>query len=285
MKPLLAALVIAPALFPQSVQVQVQVYSEFQRIDPFGRIVAADRSARPREILSPEVARNAHASFHVAVTAPRNESYFLYVQTFPPNIFQTILYEERFVKHGSAWIPDALKEMRAPYFGVMPDPAAGVAGQTTNVYLLDVWVPPETTIGAARLEVLVKSGYWRVAPMEIRVLPARVRAPLEYRFHDPLPPVEEPVDASAVRPLAEFLEGVEPSAAGPPLTVRAVVRRNAARDMALARQLDPRIARAEIMRRLWSELGGTWRPIAPPGSGAEWYLRVRDFIYRAAPPD
>src|ERR1039458_368408 len=48
----------------------LQIYSEFQRIDPYGRIVPVDRSEYPREILSPELARNAPASFHVAGTLP-----------------------------------------------------------------------------------------------------------------------------------------------------------------------------------------------------------------------
>src|SRR5579864_270092 len=57
----------------------VQVYSELERVDPFGAIVAVDRGAAPREILSPAVPRNGFLSLHVAVTVPPGEDYFLYV--------------------------------------------------------------------------------------------------------------------------------------------------------------------------------------------------------------
>src|ERR1700735_5555602 len=43
----------------------VKIYSEVQRIDPFGQIVPIDRSDHPREILSPALLRNAHSTFHI----------------------------------------------------------------------------------------------------------------------------------------------------------------------------------------------------------------------------
>lgn len=113
--------------------VQIRIYSEFQRVDPFGEILAADRAQSPREILSPAVVRNAFASFHVVVTAPANESYFLAAQANPENILRWTLYEEKFAKHGDAWIPDALDEARPPYYGVIPDPQMSIPGQTTRV--------------------------------------------------------------------------------------------------------------------------------------------------------
>src|ERR1035438_9447434 len=67
----------------------IEIHSEFQRIDPFGQIIAIDRSEYPREILSPEVPRNAHSVFHVSVTVPKNTSYFLYVGSNPPNLVET----------------------------------------------------------------------------------------------------------------------------------------------------------------------------------------------------
>ena len=48
----------------------VEIYSEFQRPDPFGGIVEPDRAWKPREILSPAVSRNGFASFHIAVSVP-----------------------------------------------------------------------------------------------------------------------------------------------------------------------------------------------------------------------
>ena len=70
----------------------LEIYSEFQRVDPFGNIVPMDRALRPREILSPAVARNAFASFHIVVSVPPKESYFLYVLPNPLNACRVALY-------------------------------------------------------------------------------------------------------------------------------------------------------------------------------------------------
>src|SRR6267142_3852521 len=87
----------------------LRVVSEFQRFDPFGDIVPVDHTAKPREILSPALARNAFASFHVIVTIPERDPFFLFVQTNPADVFQISLYEELFSKTAQGWIPDALQ--------------------------------------------------------------------------------------------------------------------------------------------------------------------------------
>src|SRR5690349_5716802 len=100
------------------------VYSEFQRVDPFGNIVAADRGGTPREILSPAAPRNGFVSFHVAVTAPAGTNYFLYVVPAPLNACRVALYKEHFTRTPTGWIPDALEPItRLPQFATMPDPA------------------------------------------------------------------------------------------------------------------------------------------------------------------
>ena len=61
---------------------ELEIYSEFQRVDPFGRIISNDRAQRPREILSPAIPRNGFASFHIVVTAPPVRAiFFLSEQT------------------------------------------------------------------------------------------------------------------------------------------------------------------------------------------------------------
>jgi hypothetical protein len=49
-------------------------------------------------------------------------------------------------------------------------------------------------------------------------------------------------------------------------SIRAVIRRNAVQDMASAKARD-----REALRKLWQ---------ASRTPGAEWYLRVRDWIYK-----
>ncbi len=271
---LLAAM--AGALAAQS----VDIYSEFSRPNPFGEIVAADRGARPREILSPAVARNAWASFHLVISAPPQTTYLLYVVTNPLNACRVALYKEHFEKTPAGWAPDRLTEIkRLPDFGVIPDPDDGVNGQTTRAYLLDLWILPNSDVARFRLEVQLKVGYWVVRPMEVRVIAPRV--PDLHVATEPvlLPPVSSAADAAALGALFDYAGRTYP----PPVTVRAIIRRNAVQDMALASRLDPAVAGPEALRRRWAALKSLSGDSAvPPPAGAERYLRLRDWIYREA---
>jgi hypothetical protein len=261
---LIAALVFANAVLLHGQS--LAVYSELQRVDPFGQIVAADRGVRPREILSPAAPRNGFVSFHVAVTAPPGANYFLYVVTWPQNACRVALYKEHFAKTEAGWIPDALEPItHLPHFGAMPDPAANIPNQTTRVYLLDVWLPPDAKPPAFRLEVQLKMGDWTIWPMEVRVLPVSVPA-AHGDTTRPLPAIGQSADTAARAPVEDYLRGVQESREIDAETVRAVIRRNAVQDMALAGQID-----REALKNLWQ---------APHPAGAEWYFRVRDWIYR-----
>ncbi len=255
----------------------IDVFSEFHRLDPFGGVVAGDRGLYTREILSPAVARNGYASFHIAVSVPARESYLLYVATNPLTACRVDLYKERFVRTRGGWIPDTLVPVqRLPDFGVMPDPDENIAGQTTRLYLLDLWIPPNADVARFRLEVQLKVADWTIRPMEIRVLEARIPdIPAAPEGRKPvLPPVEAGADVAATGAFADYLARVPPRSYGPPATVRDIIRRNAVQDMALAASGRPRVAGPEAMARsaiqLWS---------FPRMLGAEWYLRVRDFVY------
>ncbi len=260
----------------------LEIYSEFQRVDPFGRIVATDRAETPREILSPAVARNGFASFHLVVSVPPQNNYFLYVVTNPVNACRVALYREHFVKTKDGWVPDPLSELRRlPDFGAVPDPDEQIPGQNTRVYLLDIWIPPETAAGRFRLEVQLKVGYFIVKPLEIRVLDARIPDPaaaMKRGAPTSLPGIEEPADSAAAAALAQYIAGgVAGEAAIPddhPVTVRGIIRRNAVQDMALAALLNRNKAGPDRMKERWSTLAGS-RLL-----GAERYLRIRDFVYK-----
>jgi hypothetical protein len=252
----------------------VEIYSEFDRPDPFGGIVGADRPSRPREILSPAVARNAFASFHIAVTVPARESYLLYVIPNPISACRVSLYKEHFVRTASGWIPDRLTEVkRLPDFGVMPDPDDGVDGQTTRLYLLDIWLPPNADVARFRLEVQLKVATWIVRPMEVRVMRARV-PDIPVGPDRPLPAIEQGADAPAAEVLARFLSG-EPLTMPPPgETLRGILRRNAVQDMGLAGSPDS----GEVARRAL-ELFRANSVFTPRVLGAEWWLRLRDWLF------
>jgi hypothetical protein len=251
----------------------LEIYSEFQRIDPFGSIVVADRSPHPREILSPAVPRNAFVSFHVVVSLPPGSNYLLYVMPNPLNACRVEIYKEHFVRSGATWIPDTLtKILRLPDFGVIPDPDESIQGQNTRVYLLDLWIPPDADLTGFRLEVQVKIGYFLVRPMEVRVLETFV-PPLpapKKRRPTRLPEVAASADTSALIPLNQYLSTGKANPIGEPLTVRAILARNAVQDMALAASLDRRKALKKFCETI------------PRNLGAEWYLRFRDYLYKQA---
>jgi hypothetical protein len=199
----------------------LRVYSEFQRIDPFGNVVAADRGERSREILSPAVARNAYASFHVAATVGPNRPAFLYVQQ-KPEWLRIQLYREHFVKARDGWVPDPLAPVKLPCYILLPDDVA-LAGQTTAVYWMDLFVPEGTPAQRMRLEILLNLGdRWITYPMEIRVRPA-VAPPQRWK-PGRVAPLTARADAG-ICTAGALAEG---------LTVRHLIRRNAFQDATIA---------------------------------------------------
>jgi hypothetical protein len=271
-RPLFAFLLALTAYGQEtSILPSVQIYSEFQRIDPFGNILAADQSSHPREVLSPGVPHNAHVSFHVAVTVPPGENYFLFVVPNPLNACGVEMYREHFERRGDRWVPEDLEEIhRLPEFGAMPDPEQNIAGQNTRVYLLDLWIPKDAKPPGFRLEVQMKIGYFMVRPLEVRILPARVPDLPMVVQQIALPGPDASADAPAVQALNEFLAGGVASYEAHPLTLAGMVRRNAVQDMVLAGTVQNE---SKGLAEIWKN--------RPRDEGAEEYLRIRDYIYRS----
>jgi len=250
----------------------LEIYSELQRPDPFGDIVALDRSPSPREIISPATARNSYVSFHIAVSVPQGQTFFLYTQANPPGIVSMRLYKEQFVQQGTQWIPDTLTPVASPTFGVIPDGQANITGQTTRDYLLDIWTPRDAEVGRrVRVEILLKCGTWYVTPFELRIMDAIVPS-VGNPISAPLPSLDEPADAAAVHSLAAHLSGLlEWNPVDNPRTVREVLRRNAQQDMALA-AYEPT---PQVWLRAATQIVNGWTFFP---TGAEWYLRIRDLL-------
>ncbi len=263
----------------------IRIYSEFERFDPFGNPVAADRDMAPREILSPAMARNGHLTVHVVVTAPAETNYFLYTSTNPPDILQTRLYREYFTRCGDGYCPDWLAEQRIPAFGAMPESVHNAADpaldrQNTRCYLLDIHAPADTPPRRVRVEALLKVGTWLVAPMEVRIVAPTVPDEKPSLFREDIAPIDAPSSATAERQLDRYLDGSAPEWPVQTLRVRDFIQRNAAEDVLLTRSL------GHDSGQFFPELNLlSWWPLAWPGYGdsrlgAEWYLKVRDFLYR-----
>jgi hypothetical protein len=270
---------------------EIRIYSEFERFDPFGSPVAADRDMTPREILSPALARNGHLSVHIVVTAPAGTNYFLYAATNPPDILQVKIYREYFTHCGDGYCPDWLTEQNSPSFGAIPELVHDLSrpamnNQTTRCYLFDILAPSDTPPRRVRVEALLKTGTWFVAPMEVRivapVVPAVVAGAARI-FKEDLAPLDEPSSATARIQLFRYLGGLPAELPLQVLRVRDVIQRNAAEDMLLARSLDHLESRAGpyLMEPGFPELNlMSWWAFVYPSVGAEWYLKVRDFLYR-----
>jgi hypothetical protein len=271
----------------------IKIYSEFQRIDPFGQVVAPDRPSRegvaPREILSPGLARNAHATYHAAVTAPPGATYSLYVGQNPADFLGVTMYKEVQVLRGAQWVPDQLERVSFPYTGTFPGATKPIPGQTTVTFLMDVWVPFDTAVQRTRLELqLFAAGRWIIYPLEVRVLPAIV--PTHEVSRTSLAGIPEASDMTARAALRGYVCGGKTGAgagtgAVEPTTVRGMILRNASQDIALARSLEEKPGERilpEILKIAGAGEAAKWcdAPVFPADLGPEWYLRLRDALNR-----
>lgn len=266
------------AFLLQAQDLDLQLHSEFQRIQPDGSIVKADRAEVPQEIISPALIRNGFTTFHVAISGRPRILYWLAIQTNPANVFRIRVYRE---ENGANGIPDRLvEEVKPLYFlGVMPDLPIE---RTTQVYLIDVWTPRDTPVDRVRFEVLVKTGEWVVAPMEVRVIAARVPDFPEKDCCGILPESDRPADTAAWPVLFAALAGGTsplPSISG---TVRSVILRNAMQDAALVQSFDAP-TRAKLLDRAWPAMFGRL-PLGPASlqSDGEAYLALRQQIWKIA---
>lgn len=280
MKSLLALGLFAAGLLPAQ---PLRVFSEFQRVDPFGEIVPPDRGGRPREILSPLVGRNAFTSYRLLVRIPEGREYTIYITQNPENAVRTTLYRELYTKIGNDWIPDGLEPVPLPYTRRPTDPAGPVPGQTHQSYWLDLWIPASARPGRFRLEAqLYFADEWAIYPMEVRV--SHTVLPVSKDVPAVPPATKAPADFSARPPLRAYLCGTTERIAPPSPTVRQFIHRNVLQDIALARSLEPAKGREAIVRHafdlLQAEDAKQWCSAGdlPHKSGPEWYLKFREYL-------
>ncbi len=281
---LTANLALAGVLRAQS----LQVFSEFRRIDPAGEVVAADRGGRPREVLSPAVARNAWASFHMVVTVAAGSRFTLHLGQNPENAVDARVYREVHEQSGDAWIPDRLEPVDLPYTGTTSAAPSGSAAAA--VFWLDLRVAAGAPARRIKVEPQIWiDERWVIYPMEVRIMPAIV--PPIAEPYGPLPALDAPADAAAHAPWRSYVcnAGQSGPAAAQPPTIRGFIRRNAMQDVALAQLMERAAGRSWMVARVLAlaqaSQAAAWcgsqaPPPAPPGQGPEWRLKLRDFLYR-----
>jgi hypothetical protein len=136
-----------------------------------------------------------------------------------------------------------------------------------------------------RMEVLLKVGRgWVMYPMEVRVMP--VVAPAVEDRRTLLPPVTARAGDAVYGPFRNLLCNARETGRDERLSVRRLIHRNAWQDLMLARSLESNNPdlRDEMLRRAGARDRAAWckAPVAPAELGAEWFLRVRDLLYRQA---
>ena len=270
--------IVGCGLFPfVPAAAQINVISEFQRIDPFGQTVKEDAQDSQREILSPAAARNAYASFRIVVEIPAGKQYYLHVGLNPENAVEVKVYKEVFQHQDDGrWIPDGLKPVQLPYLGKIGD--QGIPGQKVDTFWLDIHVPKDAKVERIKVDPqLWVDERWLSYPMEVRVVAAQVDGSL------PPPggtaPINFPVDSSSQRVWKKKLcSNTEINRLQNTLTIRSLVERNARQDLALRSRWT-----VEDLTRLLEMKDSSQlcrEAYVPSPNGPENYLRLRDQILR-----
>lgn len=250
---------------------EINTYSEFQRFGPLGHVVRQDHEPSPRELLSPAVPRNGHLTVRVVVDAPPPTNFFIYAGSNPPDTLQVTIYREHFAPCGMDYCPDWLTEAHFPAFGAVPESIYWLPNQTTRSYIFDIYVPRDVPPRRVRIEALMKTGIWMVAPLEVRVIDQVVPSTAALPRVRDVADIMEPASATAHRQFLRWMSGLPPEMPPAILRVSDLLQRNAAEDMLLASSLGLRPRQMTFM---------AWTPFLFPQAGPEWYLRVRDYIYR-----
>ena len=263
------------------------LYSEFRRVGPAGEVAPQDQGGRPREILSPLLARNSHATFHVVVEAPPGKHFYLYVGSNPEGMFKVQVYKEMYQSE-AAQTPDRLLPVTLPYLSHIPDRYHGLANQRVESFLLDVFVPADAPPGRVKLEPQLScDGRWVAYPMEVRI--STVTVPPHKKTAARLPGVEESTGEIVLGPLREYLCGKpETIGRGGPLSIRQIIRRNVLEDLAIARRRERETGQEAVAAGLLRGLAMDRESFCAAEKiasewGPEWYLRGRDFLYEGEP--
>jgi len=279
-------LILLTACMAASAQ-RVSVYSPFTRIDPMGEVVKADRgSGDPRTILSPGVPRNGVTPVRIVVELDKPEYYWLEIGQNPENSVKATLYKENLVETPEGWVPDTLTEVPGGAYRGFPSDFR-VPGQTAVTFWLEMEVAADAPVDRVKVEpqlYLDSIKDWIIYPMEVRiqqpVLPKNRRrvTPVEM-------PLSAPTDTAAFSALRQALCPGKPPAEAPAntagqLTNRELLQRYVHQDLYLA--ADQTKLQAAFLKAYGADSQAFCAGPKTPAAGPEWYLRLRDAIYRNA---
>ncbi|MBL8236592.1 MAG: hypothetical protein JNM66_04185 [Bryobacterales bacterium] len=256
---------------------ELYVRSEFQRVGHDGKVIPADKADRPREILSPALARNGFASYMLTANVPAGIEYSLEIGQNPENTARVVIYRQHYLANG---VPDHLEKVALP-----------VNGKTTKeenlTFWLDLWIGNDAPVRRFKIEVQLWVGdRWVLYPMEARIVEARI-PPFQPKFWG-MPAPEARADAAMIGPWRDHLCRPLKSEFQPKdTTIRLLQQRNIQQDVALAKKLGRDVAiKAFVHAGIPPEMAlpDAWCA-APPDQwrtplSSEWYLKLRDQLYR-----
>ncbi|MBM3735431.1 MAG: hypothetical protein FJW39_06550 [Acidobacteria bacterium] len=266
---------------------EVQWLSEFRRVGPDGAIIPPDAAGRPREILSPAVPRNGHATYHLVITAPLGKPYHLYFGANPENAVQQHVYRVVYNQEGERWIPDKLEEVKLPLTTTIGDPAQ-IPARKADVYVVDLFIPSVSPIRRIRVEAQLNVGAdWIISPLELRIQPAAI--PLVTMTSGAVAPLTAVSADTSFSVLRGYVCGKSERYVSANPSVRTLLRRNASEDIALAKSIESKPAAKDLKNVLAQAMGGdtaagfcakAHTPVT--GYNPETYLKARDYLYRLA---
>ncbi len=154
----------------------------FLRSDPFGAIVAPDRSgadlastiydAQHRIMLTGS--RGGYVSFHLVVKLPLPGLYTLDVKiSDPTNKVQIDLFREWFhlTDSDKHYYPDALIPVHSTYSSRLPEPDNRIPQQTAQAFWVDVYIAPDAHPGTLSGSATLKAGTKMMTlPIQVTVL-------------------------------------------------------------------------------------------------------------------
>ena len=160
----------------------LEALPEFLRSDPFGAIVAPDRSGadlasnlygtQQRVMLTG--CRGGYVSFHLVVKLP-SPSYYTLDVAIPDrrNKVQIDLFREwfHFTDSDRHYYPDALIPVHATYSSRLPEPDNKIPQQTAQAFWVDVYIPPDTRPGILSGKAQLKAGAKiTILPIQLTIL-------------------------------------------------------------------------------------------------------------------
>ena len=162
----------------QNAVVQLEAAPEFLRPDPFGGIVAPDRTSGAGFVraLSLEGARGGYVSFHLAVKRNTPGAYTLTLQfKGDAGKLKVDLFREwfHFTDSDKQYYPDALIPVEQPYRSRLPEPDNRVPRQTAQAFWVDLWIPADAVPATYHARAVVEAdGTTSALPIQLKVLPA-----------------------------------------------------------------------------------------------------------------